>query len=216
MQGACISHLERRDGFYSALLSTDTIGRVTAGSTNPRDRSLRPTREGTLQVELVEQRFSLYRPWHAMHRLSVTQRNRLTSVRGLPSAFGAYVYTVILAQQVKTGKENGDVLSHKTSSHLRATDLPHAPCVQEAIPPPHECLILTHMLQSDTIKDEHTRLVGSQELGRANLWERPTARSASNETSCPSGHQSGRESPGFSACSNAHLERDQSGVSLAR
>ena len=139
MQGACISHLERRDGFYSALLSTDTIGRVTAGSTNPRDRSLRPTREGTLQVELVEQRFSLYRPWHAMHRLSVTQRNRLTSVRGLPSAFGAYVYTVILAQQVKTGKENGDVLSHKTSSHLRATDLPHAPCVQEAIPPPHEC-----------------------------------------------------------------------------
>src|SRR2546425_11561487 len=139
MQGACISHLERRDGFYSALLSTDTIGRVTAGSTNPRDRSLRPTREGTLQVELVEQRFSLYRPWHGMHRLSVTQRNRLTSVRGLPSAFGAYVYTVILAQQVKTGKENGDVLSHKTSSHLRATDLPHAPCVQEAIPPPHEC-----------------------------------------------------------------------------
>jgi hypothetical protein len=32
-------------------------------------------------------------------------------------------------------------------------------------------LILIHILQSDTIKDEHTRLVGSQELGRANLWE---------------------------------------------
>src|SRR6266566_2080839 len=28
-------------------------------------------------------------------------------------------------------------------------------------------LILTHILQSDTIKDEYTRLVGSQELGRA-------------------------------------------------
>ncbi len=36
-------------------------------------------------------------------------------------------------------------------------------------------LILTHIFQSDRIKDEHTRLVGSQELGRANLWERPTA-----------------------------------------
>ena len=31
-------------------------------------------------------------------------------------------------------------------------------------------LILTHILPSDTIQDEHTRTVGPQELGRANLW----------------------------------------------
>ena len=47
-------------------------------------------------------------------------------------------------------------------------------------------------------KDEHTRLVGSQELGRANLWGRPTARYASKETSGPSGHQPGGE-PAFSS-----------------
>src|SRR6266536_109744 len=76
-------------------------------------------------------------------------------------------------------------------------------------------LILTHNLQSDTIKDEHTRIVGSQELGRANLWGRPTARYASNETSGQSGHQPGGEPLGFAACSNAYLERDQSLVSLA-
>src|SRR5260221_7412125 len=54
-------------------------------------------------------------------------------------------------------------------------------------------LILTHILQSDKIKDEHTRSVGSQELGRANLWERPTAGYASHETSGPSGQQPGGE-----------------------
>jgi len=32
-------------------------------------------------------------------------------------------------------------------------------------------VILMHIWQSDTIKDEHKRPVGSQELGRANLWE---------------------------------------------
>src|SRR5713226_9687333 len=76
-----------------------------------------------------------------------------------------------------------------------------------------ECLILTHNLQSDRIKDEHPRSVGPQMLGRADLWESPTARYASHETSGPSGHKHGRESFGFAACSNAHLERDQSLVS---
>src|SRR5437016_3362993 len=42
--------------------------------------------------------------------------------------------------------------------------------------PRHSCLILTHIFPSDTIKDEHTSSVGSQELGRANLWGRPTPR----------------------------------------
>src|SRR5258708_38633688 len=72
-------------------------------------------------------------------------------------------------------------------------------CVQEALPPPHECLILTHNLQSATIQDEHTRLVGSQELGRANLWERPTPRYASHETRGTSGKPPGGEALGFLA-----------------
>src|SRR5947209_997987 len=76
-------------------------------------------------------------------------------------------------------------------------------------------LILTHMFQSETRKDEHTRSVGRQKLGRANLWERPPARYASNETSGKSGHQPGGEPFGFSASSHAHLERDQSVVSVA-
>ncbi|HYU73375.1 MAG TPA: transposase [Ktedonobacteraceae bacterium] len=47
-------------------------------------------------------------------------------------------------------------------------------CLKEC---PHKGLDeRTHMLQSDTIKDEHTSIVGSQELGRANLWGRPTPR----------------------------------------
>ena len=41
--------------------------------------------------------------------------------------------------------------------------------------PPAQALILTHILSSDKIKDEHTRNVGSQELGRTNLWERAPA-----------------------------------------
>jgi hypothetical protein len=82
--------------------------------------------------------------------------------------------------------------------------------------PVFSSLILTHMLQSDKKKDEHTRRVGPQELGRANLWGCPTARYASNETSGTSGHQPGGEPLGVSACSNAHLERDQSVVSFAR
>src|SRR5712691_11642973 len=39
--------------------------------------------------------------------------------------------------------------------------------------PRASALILTHILQSDTLQDEHTRRVGSQELGRANLWGCP-------------------------------------------
>ena len=77
-----------------------------------------------------------------------------------------------------------------------------------------ERLILTHMFQSATRKDEHTRSVGPQKLGRANLWERPPARYPSNETSGKSGHQPGGEPLGISANSNAHLERDQSLVSV--
>jgi hypothetical protein len=76
-------------------------------------------------------------------------------------------------------------------------------------------LILPPILQTDTIPDEHTRRVGSQELGRATLWECPTARSASHETRGQSGHQAGRESPGVFACSHAHLERKQGLVSFA-
>ncbi len=53
-------------------------------------------------------------------------------------------------------------------------------------------------------------------LGRADLWESPTARFASNQTSGQSGQQHGGESSGFAANSNAHLERDQSLVSFAR
>src|SRR5947209_18361465 len=53
-----------------------------------------------------------------------------------------------------------------------------------------------------------------EKLGRANLWERPTARYPSNETSGKSGHQAGGEPLGISANSNAHLERDQSLVSV--
>jgi len=69
-------------------------------------------------------------------------------------------------------------------------------------------LILTHILQSDKIKDEDTRIVGSQELGRANLWGCPTAWYTSHETSGPSGQQAGGEPPGVLACSDADLERD--------
>ncbi len=71
------------------------------------------------------------------------------------------------------------------------------------------------MLPSDTLQDEHTRRVGPQELGRANLWGRPTARSASNQTYASSGHPHGRESFGVAARSHADLERDQSLVSFA-
>src|SRR6266487_24584 len=76
-------------------------------------------------------------------------------------------------------------------------------------------LILTRIFPSDKIKDEYTRLVGSQELGRANLWGRPTARSAWHETSDSSEKPPGGESLGFAARSTAHLERDQSLVSFA-
>src|SRR5258708_18685929 len=51
----------------------------------------------------------------------------------------------------------------------------------------------------------HTSLVGSQELGRANLWACPTACYASHETRGTSGQQLGGEPLGFAARSNAHL-----------
>jgi hypothetical protein len=96
--------------------------------------------------------------------------------------------------------------------------IPLIPSPKQGTPihPRFESLILTHMLQSDTIQDEHTRSVGSQELGRANLWGCPTARYASNETYGSSGQPHGRESFGFAARSNADLERDQSLVSFAQ
>src|SRR6266404_5541287 len=50
-----------------------------------------------------------------------------------------------------------------------------APNKDSAFLPAPEGLILTHNLQSDRIKDEHTRIVEPQELGRANVWGCPTA-----------------------------------------
>ena len=69
----------------------DTIGRVTSGTTNPRDRSLRPTRKGDVQVVLARRALALYRSVHGLHRLnrSAPVTNRFSSTRGVPSEFAA-------------------------------------------------------------------------------------------------------------------------------
>src|SRR5258708_4987702 len=54
-----------------------------------------------------------------MHRLSVTQRNRLTSSRGLPSAFAAY-----LLQNKCTMERNPSIWIYLYGHTRRCTDAP--------------------------------------------------------------------------------------------